>query len=277
MNKTRTYPGWIPPQFHIPANSPDAVCRSPENTLLLLGVYNIIAIAEFLATHNKYVQAYLSRLKNNNNNKHWQRPWSFSHVLTKLPWQTGGMVLSSYFTVNSAATIWHMLQIWTIRPRVTWFIGNLARLKREWGYANHALSSVVLEVFICAFSMYFVGSLLATVLFYGGDDKTTWYTVMVGASVVMMISSAFETLWALWMVLRFCVTGGRGEADDVDALVWIAKTFVPVTYVCSWLIWAAYLYSSPEAYCPVHQEFINAVWIVVPFLTTFGQLVTGNL
>lgn len=157
INATRSYPGWIPAQFRIPSDSLEAVCRTPGTALLFLGVYNIVTIAEFLATYNKYVHKYITSRKS----KHRQRPWSFSHVFTKLPWQAGGLVLSAYFTVSSAATLWHMLQIWTIRPRVTWFIGNMARLNREWGYMNHALSSVVLELFICAFSTYFVGNLLA--------------------------------------------------------------------------------------------------------------------
>ncbi|KAK4443836.1 hypothetical protein QBC34DRAFT_385912 [Podospora aff. communis PSN243] len=187
--------------------------------------------------------------------KRYLRPWTFSHVFTKLPWQLGGMLLSAYFTVASPTTLWHMLQIWTIRPRVTFFIGNLARVKREWGYMNHALSSVVLELFICAFSTYFVGSLLSHTSKHNGHDKTQWYTVMLAASVVMMVSTAMESLWAVWMVLRFCLTGGRGD----------------------WLIWAAYLYSSPEAYCPMYPDFIHVVWILVPVLTTATQAVSGSL
>jgi hypothetical protein len=61
----------------------------------------------------------------------------------------------------------------------------------------------------------------------------------------------------------------------MDALKWITKTCVPITCIPSWLIRAAYLYSAPEAYCPVNQDFINALWIVVPVLSTITQVLIG--
>jgi hypothetical protein len=55
---------------------------------------------------------------------------------------------------------------------------------------EHALSSIVLELIICAFSTYFVGSLIVHT--YQGNDTATWFTVTMAASIMMVVSTAFE-------------------------------------------------------------------------------------
>lgn len=271
MNSTNSsYPGWIPPEFRVPHNPNTKLCKTPGDALLLLGIYDLVEIALFILLNTQLLRKCLGRPKA-------QKPWSFSNVGPALAFEFTGMVLSSYFTTNSTALIWHNLQIWSVRPRITWFKGNMAQVNRDWGYMNDALSSVVMELIICSFSTYFVGNLLHHTWRYQGPDKTSWHTTMVAACWVMMISTAFEVIWAAYLLFRFCYTKGRGEADDMDSLKWIARTFVPVTCLCSWLIWAAYLYSSSGAYCPHRQDYINAVWIVAPFLTSGTQLIAGRL
>jgi len=277
MNSTArpSYPGWIPEEFQNPPNSGEEVCKAPGDALLNLGIYNIVTIVIFLVSRNQRLMAALSKCVGKRPGRP-QRPWSFVDVGISMPFQIVPMVLSAYFTSNSTLYIWRNIQIWSVRPRVTWFKGNMAQVKREWGYMNAALSSVVVELFICSFSTYFVGNLLHHIRNYAGTDVTRWTTVMWAACIGLMISTSFEVIWGLYMCWRFCYTKGRGEPDDMDSLKWIARTFVPVTYICSWLIWAAYLYSSPGAYCPVHTDYINAVWIVAPFLASATEVIVGS-
>jgi len=277
MNSTTgpSYPGWIPEDFQIPPNSGQRVCKAPGDALLNLGIFNIVTIVIFLVSRNQRLRAALAKCVGKRPPRP-QRPWSFVNVGILMPFQIVPMILSSYFTSNSTVYIWRNLQIWSVRPRVTWFKGNMAQINREWGYMNDALSSVVVELFICSFSTYFVGNLLHRTLFYAGPDKTGWTTVMWAACMGLMISTAVEVLWGLYMCWRLCYTRGQAEPDDMDSLKWIARTFVPVTCICSWLIWAAYLYSSPEAYCPVRTDYITAVWIVAPFLASATQFVVDR-
>lgn len=116
-------------------------------------------------------------------------------------------------------------------------------MKREWCYANHALSSIVLELIICAFSTYSVGSLVVHTVYYRGNDTTTWFIVMMAANIMMMTLTAFECIWAAWMVMRFCATKGMGRegSDDMNALICVdCETCVPITCISSWLIWAVF-------------------------------------
>jgi predicted outer membrane lipoprotein len=83
----------------------------------------------------------------------------------------------------------------------------------------------------------------------------------------MLLSTAFKIIWALWVLERLIETKRRAEAQDVDSMKWIVRVIVPLTYICSWLIWASFLKAVPGAYCPGNVKYINALWFLIPVLT----------
>ena len=97
--------------------------------------------------------------------------------------------------------------------------------------------------------------------------------VMLVAAFLMLVSTGFEVLWAIYMVARIFRVGGRAEADDIDSLKWIARTFIPLTCLCSWLVWSAFLYSAGRSYCPSNQKWLDVTWGLVPVASNLSQLV----
>lgn len=234
------------------------------------GIYNGISIAMFLVLGSYHVKRRI---------KFWLkpglRPWKFWSAILSVAFQILGIVTTSLLIRQSGyqADLWQLIQIWAIRPRVSWFIGNMLNVKRNLGYMNGALDNVVVEVFVCGLGCVFVGRLARQALTHGSSASTVaqgtdpWYIVICVASIIMLVSTAFEIIWALWILKRLAETKGHAEAQDIDSLRWIVRLMIPVTYVCSFLIWAAFLNSTQGAYCPGSPKYVDLTWALVAFLT----------
>jgi hypothetical protein len=97
------------------------------------------------------------------------------------------------------------------------------------------------------------------------------------ASLLMLLSTGLEMLWAVWMIKRIVEVRGRPEAQDMDSLKWIARSFVPVTAICSWLIWIAFLKSAEGRYCPGNIKWVDVVWALVPILANICRLAIESI
>jgi hypothetical protein len=262
-----TIPDWIPSGFQVASGN--LHCPSPNSVLAHFGIYNIVSIATYLLLGSAVVKSKLAC-----SNKSGLKPWRFWSSLGSVILQVIGTVSTSVLIRSSGykVDIWQLVQIWALRPRVAFFIGNMVNVNRSLGYMNGALDNVVVEIFSCSLSCVFLGRLVRQALTWKGtrDPNTvvsSWYTVTCVAGVVMLLSTAFEIVWALWFLKRLVETKGRAEAQDVDSMKWIVRVMVPLTCVCSWLIWASFLKAAPGAYCPGNIMYINILWILVPVLT----------
>lgn len=271
-NSTNTtiIPRWIPSGFQVSSGNKD--CPSPANILTHFALYNGIAIATYLLTGSALVKTKLTCRRGSS-----LKAWRFWSALGSVVTQLLGTIATSLMIRAGGYKIdlWQLIQIWAIRPRVSWFIGNMLNVQRKWGYMNGALDNVVVEVFVCSIGCVFVGRTAQAALTHTPTSPPAWYWVITVASLVMLVTTAFEVVWALWMIKRTLETKGRAEAQDMDSLKWIVRALVPITCLCSWLIWAAYLNSSPGAYCPGMKDafLLNVVWTVVPVLTNMLRAV----
>jgi hypothetical protein len=265
-----TYPDWLPASFQLPSDGSQN-CPSATGVLEHFALYNGISILICLTTKNKLAQKMIRFGK-----PVVDRPWSYWGPVGHLAFQISGIVGSAYLAKgeNSGASVGQLIQLWALRPRTTWFIGNMACIRREWGYMNSALSSIFSEVIICSLACVFVAQVVGTAVLHSADGSTTWYRVILGASITMLISTGFEILWAAYLLFRMFRMKARPEADDIDALRWIARTFVPITCLCSWLIWAAFLYSTETSYCPSNGSWIDVVWGCLPVLSNLYLLLS---
>lgn len=276
MNSTNTtspanaYPSWLPSGFKITAS---ATCPTASKTLAHFALYNAISIASFLLLRNIYFQNLLSC-----NSVKTLKPWRWFSPVGKLAFQIGGQVATAYLARGRSGktNAWQIIQLWALRPRTTWFVGNLAQLRRRWGYTNAALSSIFCEVMVCSLGCVFVGRIVqaASTNPPGTGEPRKWYEVMLYTGFVMLVSVGLEIVWVVYIAVRVLQVGGRPEADDMDRLKWIARTVVPVTCMCSWLIWAAYLNASEGSYCPANVKYIDLVWGVVPVVSDLFNSIT---
>jgi len=270
VTNTTSIPAWIPSGFQV--NSGNRDCPSPTTILTQFALYNGIAIAIYLLTGSAVVKAKLTCRRDSA-----LKPWRFWSALGSVVTQLLGTIVTSLMIRAGGykVDLWQLIQIWAIRPRVSWFIGNMTNIRRKWGYMNGALDNVVVEVFVCSIGCVFVGRTAQAALTHMPSNPPAWYWVITIASIVMLITTAFEIVWALWTLKRTWETKGRAEAQDMDSMKWIVRALVPTTCLCSWLIWAAFLNSSSGAYCPATKNafVLDIVWTVVPVLTNIMRAV----
>lgn len=264
IHANKTIPEWLPSGFLISSGS--TACPSTRRVLTSFAVYNCIAIAIFLILGNVQVLSYIFS----------RRPrkveaWSFWSALGSLVLQILGIILTALLIRRSGyrADIWPLIQLWALRPRATWLIGNLSNVRRHWNYGIGALNHIFVEVFVCGLATVFLGRTLQAAFTHDqrratdASVRTYWWLIVI-ASLFMLFSSGMEMLWAIWMVKRFIEQRARPEAQDVDSMRWIARTFVPVTAICSWLIWIVFLQSTKGIYCPGNIKWVDLVWGLVP-------------
>ncbi|KAF2240947.1 hypothetical protein BU26DRAFT_586528 [Trematosphaeria pertusa] len=268
-----TIPAWIPSGFQV--SSGNTHCPNAASVLTHFAIYNAISIGTFLLLGSYHVKRRI---------KFWLkpglRPWKFWSAAISVIMQILGIIITSLLIRRSGykADLWQLIQIWAIRPRVSWFIGNMLNIKRSWGYMNGALDNVVVEVFICGLGCVFVGRLARQALTHANaatspqTGTNTWYIITCVASIVMLLSTAFEILWALWVLKRVVETKGKAEAQDIDSLKWIVRFMIPLTYTCSFLIWAAFLNSTEGAYCPGNVKYVDLTWGLIPAVTNLMRI-----
>jgi hypothetical protein len=267
-----TYRVWLPPDFQV--TTTNATCPTFEKQLVRFATYNIVAIVSFITMGNIHVKNFLTRGPASKT-----KPWSFWASLVNLLYQIVGTIITAVLIRSSGykATMAQLIQLWALRPRVNWFIGNTVHLDRKWGYSTGALSHVFTEVFICSFGCVLLGNILKYAFSAHASSSSsgtggTWWWIMVVSAIIMLISTGFEAIWAVWMIWRLVEMRGRPEAQDMDSMRWIVSSFVPITAVCSWLIWVAFLKSAEGYYCPGHQKAIDAVWYIVPVLSNISRM-----
>jgi hypothetical protein len=275
-NTTSTYPAWLPSGFKV---SSDKACPSTERVLTSFALYNGIAIILFVVTGNSRIRALFQR-------KTKLKAWSFWSSLSSLLFQVAGIVvtpllirMASGASGQQQASIGQLVQLWALRPRVNWFIGNMINVKRKWGYSNGALSHTFVEVFVCSFACVFLVRIIIAAFMNpppANEPRAYWHMIFI-AAIIMLISTAGEILWALWMVKRLIETKGTPEAQDMDSLKWIAGTAVPVTAICSWLIWVAFLSSTRGVYCPGNLKYVDLVWCLVPLFSNATRLLIESV
>jgi len=281
FNKTNStsIPPWIPAGFQV--NSGNTECPTSTYVLTHFAIFNALSIGSHVLFGSARVKSKITCGRGPA-----IKPWKFWSAFGSVIMQILGTVATSLLIrVNGyKVDMWQLVQIWAIRPRVSWFIGNMMNFNRKWGYMNGALDNVVVEVFICSFGCVFVGRTAAAALSHGPASKygfnlpgpfPIWYWVIAVASMAMLISTAFEVVWALWMLKRVLQTKGRAEAQDMDSLKWIVKWLVPINCLWSWLIWAAFLNSAEGAYCPGKKANIPTliVWVLIPVLTNLMRAI----
>lgn len=262
------YPAWLPEGFQV--SSQGASCPSAYRALTSFALYNCIAIAAFLLLGNQHVRSFLTKGRKAS----WE-PWSLRASVASLALQVGGIVATAYLIRASGyqASVWQLIQLWALRPRVSWFIGNLVNLKQKWGYANGALSHIFVEVFVCALACVFLGRILQAALrSMPAHGPWQWWMILI-AGVVMLISTGFEMVWALWMLKKIAEISGMPDAQDVHSLRWIPRLCVPVTATCSWLIWVAFLRAAEGYYCAGDIKLVQIVWIIVPVLANIVMVI----
>jgi hypothetical protein len=262
-----TFPGWIPSGFQVASGN--LHCPSASSVLAHFGIYNVVSIATYLLLGSAVVKSKLAC-----SNKPGLKPWTFWSAIGSVIHQIVGIVSTSVLIRSSGykVDIWQLVQIWALRPRVAFFIGNMVNVKRTLGYQNGALDNVIVEIFSCSLSCVFLGRLARQALTWmaKADPNTvvpSWYYITCVASILMLISTALEIVWVLWVLKRLVETKGRAEAQDVDSMKWIVRVIVPLTCICSWLIWASFLNAAPGAYCPGNIKYVNILWILIPIST----------
>jgi hypothetical protein len=263
-----TFPPWLPQGFQ--TRRTNGNCASGDHVLVSFAIYNCVAIASFLLIGHSHLLTLLFPWK-----KH-QPPaaWSFWSAVSSLAFQILGNVVTSLLIRRGGydVDIWQLMQLWALRPRVAWLLGNTARIGRKWGYQNGALTQIFVEVFVCGLATVFLGRTLQAAWRHEEYSVSPWWKMMVAASTIMLVSTGAEILWALWMVKRVIQQGGNAEAQDVDSLKWIAAFFVPVTAICSWLVWVAFLKASNGAYCMKNGKWVSLVWGLIPIFTNVVRL-----
>ena len=268
-----TYPAWLPPDFQV--KSGNTSYPSAGRGLASLALYNCIAIGTFLLTGNSHIRGFFTKGRKAN-----FKPWSFWSSLSSLAFQILGNVATALLIRASGyhVHLWQLVQLWALRPRVTWLIGNMANVTLKWGYANGALSHIFVEVFVCALSCVFLGRTINAAITNSdfNGSRTYWCMILI-ASLIMLLSTGLEMLWAVWMIKRIVELRGRPEAQDIDSLKWIARSFVPVTAICSWLIWIAFLKAAEGRYCPGNIKWVDVVWALVPILANICRLAIGSI
>lgn len=76
---------------------------------------------------------------------------------------------------------------------------------------------------------------------------------------------------------RSISTLGKAQHHDLDAMKFVARWVVPMTCVCSYLVWAAFLYSSHGIYCPGKMSYVDTIWVVLPILTNLLRIVVEEI
>jgi len=273
-----TIPAWLPQGFQVSSGNPK--CPTTSSVLMHFGIYNGISIGVFLLLGSDHVKGRI---------KFWLKsglpPWKFWSGLMSVVMQVLGIVTTSLLIRQSGykVDLWQLIQIWAIRPRVSWVIGNMLNVKREWGYMNGALDNVVVEVFICGLGCVFVGRLAKQALTHASaatlptGQLDRWYIVTCVASITMLLSTAFEIIWVLWIMRRIIETKGKAETQDINSLKWIVRFMIPLTFICSYLIWTAFLNSAKGAYCPGNAKYIDLTWGLIPALTNLLRTFIGGI
>lgn len=239
-------------------------------------MYNCIAIASFLVLGNAIATKWITQKGRATKLRH--QKWSLWQALTTLAVQIITIVVSSYLIILSGydVSLWNLIQLWSLRPRVTWLIGNFARTKRQWGYVNGALSNVFTEIFVCGLATVFLGRILQAAFTHipVSDETPPWtFYVIIASSIAMLISIGCEMVWALWMLKRLIELKGKAEAPDMDSMLWIVRLAVPITATCSWLIWIAFLYAAEGAYCPGTIKWVDVTQSVGPVVANLCRMV----
>jgi hypothetical protein len=267
-----TFPAWLPSGFRVSSGA--VSCPSAKRVLISFAVYNCIAIGIFILMGNSQIISYLLKGR-----KRKVEPWSFWSSTGSLVLQVLGIVVTVLLIRASGyrTDMWQLIQLWALRPRVAWFIGNLSNLQRDWNYGIGALNHIFVEVFVCGLATVFLGRTLQVAFTHAGSvpadgsAKSYWWLLII-ASMVMLVSTGMEMLWALWMIKRFIEQRAKPEAQDMDSMRWIARTFVPVTAICSWLIWVAFLQTTQGIYCPGNIKWVDLVWGLVPLFANLWRL-----
>ena len=129
-----TYPAWLPSGFNV--HSGASTCPLTQTVLIRFAFYNCVAIGAFLFMGQSHVVSYLLKGR-----KRSVKPWSFWSSIGSLLHQVVGIIATALLIRASGyrANMWQLVQLWALRPRVSWFIGNLSNLKRHWGCGNSGL------------------------------------------------------------------------------------------------------------------------------------------
>ncbi|PSN68089.1 hypothetical protein BS50DRAFT_620490 [Corynespora cassiicola Philippines] len=268
-----TLPSWVPSGFQVASGR--TTCPRASQVLVRFAIYNAISIAIYLLLGSYHVKRWI---------KFWLKPglryWKFWSGFSSVTLQILGIIVISLLIQRSGfrVDLWQLVQIWAVRPRASWFIGNMIHLRRDLGYMNGALDNIFVEIIVCGLGTVFVGRLAAQALSHPPNlPPFGWYRVACGASLAMLLSTGFEVIFALWIVGRFIETKGKAEARDMDSLRWIARFMIPVTCACSYLIWAAFLYSAEGAYCPGNVKYIDLTWGLVPIFSNLLRIIAEEL
>ncbi|KAF8533036.1 hypothetical protein BDD12DRAFT_949361 [Trichophaea hybrida] len=217
-NNSTRYPSWIPGDFIV--SSGNNKCPTPKRVLISFAIYNSISIAMFAIIGSTRVRAVLSggRLRS-------RKPWTF--------WSAAGSVVLQFASIISTAflirasgyrvDLWQLIQLWAVRPRATWIIGNLFVISHQMGFMNGALDNAVVEVFVSIFGCVFIGRLVRKTVTTSAADVaqyevalSQYYWMMTIGGVLMLVSTAFEMLWAVWAIWRALQTKGKAEAQDIN-------------------------------------------------------------
>jgi uncharacterized membrane protein len=265
MNST----SWILNGFEV--HNHQGTCPSADSILWHLGLYNAVSVAVFLIGGSQFFKSRLFRQKV----LQW-KPWSFFSAISSTILQILGMVATAAILKHNdtSASFSNLIQLWALRPRASWLVSNLLSVKKELGYHNGALDNVVVDVTISSMACVFVGRLISHALSNAPDIRPTWYWIIVVFGIIMIVSTAFETLWAIWILLTTLETKDRAEAQEQDfnSMKWIARTMVPLTCLSSWMIWAGFSHSMPGVYCPGNMKFVSVVWFLVAIFTNASRV-----
>lgn len=260
-------PPWIPREFIL--DSGNDKCPTATRTLGFFAIFNSIAIAVFIlfgSTRFRHVVScgFIDKHK----------VWTFWSAFATVALNLAGCVLQAELVRRSGykADFGQLIQMAAFRPRTSWLIGNFAHFSHRMGYQNGALDNAALEVFLSAISSAFVGRLVAKVFSTKSQLDTTYfnnkpmhkYWMIAIPGIVMLVSTGFEILWALLVLWRTAQTRGKAEAKDYNNMMWIVRSFAPVTCACSWMVWYSFLSSAEGAYCPGNNKYVDAVWMGMP-------------
>lgn len=267
-----TTPKWIPSGFQIPSTGQK--CPSASTVLSRFAIYDAISIIVYLIFGSHHVKRRI---------KFWMkpelRPWKFWSGLTSVATQMLGIVGTALVIRQNGykVSLWNLIQIWAVRPRASLFIGNMAHTKEIWGYMNGALDNIVVEVVVCGLGMAFVGNVAVQALTHRPSSPPTWFWVITVSSFIMQFSVLAEIIAALRILRRSVRTKGKPQYHDIDTLKWTARFIIPITCICSYLIWTAFLYSTSGVYCLGSLKYVDAIWSVVPVVTNLLRLVVEEL
>ncbi|WEW59755.1 hypothetical protein PRK78_005235 [Emydomyces testavorans] len=270
-----TMPSWFPPGFAV--GSADNECPSPESVLKYFAIYNGISIGCYILAGSSRVRKVVACAKDPL--PRWKFWSGYINALLQILFvvATCVSIRKSGYTVDFL----QLAQLWVLRPRASWFMGNLITIDRRFGFVNGALDNIIADLVLCALGCFFAGRLAKQALtnYPGiippGETEalrvSPWYWASCAASLAMMAFTAIQLVWVFYVFYMASDTIGEGEADDTDGLRWLVRFLMPVTCLCSWVIWAAFLYSAPGVYCPGNLEVLHIIWGIAPIALNFAR------